>query len=926
MPEGFTTADALRRAIQSASNALRGTTDAETRRDILLATLLLKHIHDEFGGEPEAALWERVAGAGRERTREDLVAAFEALAQAPAPGDRMRGVPVSALRHLLIRVAENVQRMSPAALVGVVEAFRGVRLDFRGLAYPELLGDGLESLLKDSEPFSRHSGEHYTPRELVRILTGLGRPRTGMRVCDPFCGTGGLLVQATAYVEEHGGDPQELFLAGQDISAGYVGLASLNLYLHRAPAQDLEYANFLSRSSEEGVESDLVLSVPPFGMRLDAGRERDVARPSRYAPPVVSGPADWVILQDMLGLVERRGGAVFSVISRGPLFRGGWDRAARSALLDADAVEAVIGLAPNLMPSTGIPACVIALRAPGRKAPERRGKVLFIDASREFHHGLSQNVLRTLHIQKIVDAYRDFRGKDAFARVVERTELARNDDSLDVHRYLDSAPPPEPQDIRAHMLGGMPVSEIKAQSALLGSYRIAPEQIFVRRYGDQEYLDFAPLPERLDARGLTELAEPRERRFFAVLSDWWVRSEASIKKLGSEGELEAVGPGIAGLRGELLASFLGSVGEEGILPSEALAAVFADWWREAVPHLKLLAWRGRSPTTEVDLKALGDDFRARLSGLVESRRRELVETYEAWQRKYGLSFREIEAQLTGPSLTLVQNNPWSAQPAWDLRSMTDPARGEERSHIAHRIHALIEMEKTVEGGLAKLGVDELAVLLPVLDPVAGSAEEVERCSLGDVINAARAGISGRLDNEPVGVPAVESRQLAGRGFTAEGLRYRRADAPPKRSEMLVSGDVLLTARVTAARGFRAMVWQEQLPSATYTRSIVRLSTDPARLLPGYLAAWLSHPSVHPRLHAQVTSSREGLFDLSVNRLLDVEIELPGLAEQQRIADEVARLSQQRELRHTQLAKLDLIKGTQMDGFLHSERVASGSAD
>jgi hypothetical protein len=920
----FTVPNDVERALHNAMEAVpRIVSDHRERRDVVLAMLFSQHALDEFDQERSAESRCRVTGArgtgaggALPRMLEDQ--ALRVLGATGKEGDRP---PLIA--ELLRRAATVVGRMDDAAQERLIEAFRGVRLDFEALAYPEMLGDAMESFLKATEASMRHSGEHYTPRELVHLLTEVAQPQVGMRIYDPFCGTGGMLLHAKQYVDEQGRDAPQPALAGQDINASTAELASLNLYFHQIQDPAVERGDSLLSAPSESGEFDLVLSVPPFGLSLRADQAQAVGQYARYGPVSERGPADWGLLQYMLGLVTRRGGSVCTVVTHGPLFRGGRDQATRTALLDADVVEAVIGLAPNLFSSTAIAPCVLLLRAPGQKTAERRGKVLFIDASREYERGPAQNLMRSEHIEKIASAVRGFADVHRFARVVDRSYLSENDDSLNIRRYVDSAPLPEPQDIHAHMSGGMPVAEINDKEALLGAYGIAPRQLFTARYGDPAYMDFLPPPERPDARTLTELARDSEQRLLAAFDEWWELAErdfAGLARAQSGGETSDSRAGL--LRCELLKACGELTGAPSILAPHTLSGAFTDWWREVGPHLRTLARRGCPLPPEEDLSALREGLTSRIDALVASRRRELVETYEKWQEKYGLSFREIESQLTGPSAGFLQNNPWSQQSAWDLSSLAGADVADRRRQTAQRVHALTDTEKTVEGALAKLDVDELMILLPVLDAASETDGRVDRRTLGEIIKTARTGTSGRLSEEPSGVPAVEARHLTERGFVAAGLRYRRADSPPRLSEILNAGDVLLTARVMAARGYRAIVWNEQLPSATYGGSVVRLSPDTTRVLPGYLAAWLSHRSVHPRLYAQARESRDELYDLPAGRLLNVEIELPSLEEQQHIVDAVTALAEQRELRHAQLAKIDLIKRTMMKD-LESDRTSVG---
>ncbi|KUO21041.1 N-6 DNA methylase [Streptomyces dysideae] len=926
MASNFTVPEEVERALRRALEAVpRIVSDPRDRRDVALAMLFLQHALDEFDDALSVESRHYITGARGRRAGGALPRILEDQALTVLGADRAEGDRLPLIAELLRRAAAAVRRVDDAAQEGLIEAFRGVRFDFGALAYPEMLGDAMESFLKETEASTRYSGEHYTPRELVHLLTEIALPQADMRIYDPFCGTGGMLLHAKQYVDEQEGDSQRLALAGQDINASTAELASLNLYFHQIQNCALERGDSLLSAPSASGEFDLVLSAPPFGLLLREDQAQALGQHALYGPVSERGPADWALLQYMLGLVNRRGGSVCTVVTHGPLFRSGRDRATRSALLDADVVEAVIGLAPNLFSSTAIAPCVLLLRAPGQKASERRGKVLFIDASREYERGLTQNLMRSEDVEKIASAVRGFEDVHRFARVVDRAYLSENDDSLDIRRYVDSAPLPEPQDIQAHMSGGMPVAEIHDKKALLGAYGITPRQLFAARYGDPAYMDFLPPPERPDACLLTELARDREQHLLAAFGEWWELAARDIAELApTQSDRERSNSRIGQLRLELFSAWGELMGVPSILAPHALSGAFTDWWREVGPHLRTLARHGCLLPPDEDLSVLREGLTSRIDALVASRRIELVETYEKWQQKYGLSFREIESQLTGPSAGLLQNNPWSQQSAWDLSSLTGADVADRRRQTAQRVYALTDTEKTVEGALAKLDVDDLMILLPVLDAESETEGRVDRCTLGDVIKTARTGTSGRLSEEPGGVPAVEARHLTERGFATAGLRYRRADSPPKRSEMLTAGDVLLTARVMAGRGYRAIVWNEQLPSATYSGSVVRLSPDTTRILPGYLAVWLSHRSVHPRLYAQARESRDALYDLPAGRLLNVEVELPNLKEQQRIVDAVAPLTEQRELRHAQLTKLDLIKRTMMKD-LESDRTSVGFA-
>ena len=189
----------------------------------------------------------------------------------------------------------------------------------------------------------------------------------------------------------------------------------------------------------------------------------------------------------------------------------------------------MIGLAPNLFYGTGIPACVLVLRGTAPRPAERRGKVLFINADREFTAGRAQNYLDPQHVEKIVAAYRDYRDIPGFARVVDIAELADNDFNLNIRRYVDNTPPPEPQDVRAHLHGGVPKAEVAAHEAAFAAYGIDVLTLFDRtRCG---YYDFPADGWQQAADQIPALAAPKEAELHEAFDDWWNRHVKHIIEL-----------------------------------------------------------------------------------------------------------------------------------------------------------------------------------------------------------------------------------------------------------------------------------------------------------------------------------------------------------------------------------------------------------
>ncbi len=140
-------------------------------------------------------------------------------------------------------------------------------------------------------------------------------------------------------------------------------------------------------------------------------------------------------------------GRVGVVMPHGVLFRGAAEGDIRAAMLKEDLFEAVIGLSSNLFYGTGIPAAILVLTKD--KPKDRRDKVMFIDASREFQEGKAQNYLRDEDVQKMARTVHAWKDVDKYARVVPVEEVEKNDWNLNISRYVETAEAEEKVDVAA---------------------------------------------------------------------------------------------------------------------------------------------------------------------------------------------------------------------------------------------------------------------------------------------------------------------------------------------------------------------------------------------------------------------------------------------------------------------------------------------
>ena len=228
-----------------------------------------------------------------------------------------------------------------------------------------------------------------------------------------------------------------------------------------------------------------------------------------------------MFVQHMLASLKPDG-HMATIMPHGVLFRGGKEKLIRELFIKDDVIEAIISLPPGLFYGTGIPACVIV--ANKNKPDALRGKVLFINADREYAEGKNQNKLRPEDIEKIDFVFTHKRELPKYSRLVDKAEIVeKHDYNLNIRRYVDNTPDPEPEDVQAHLIGGVPEAEVQARKSDFAKFGVTADTLFQpERPG---YLAFLPTIAAKPAIKTTLEADPALQKTLTAHHDaleaWW---------------------------------------------------------------------------------------------------------------------------------------------------------------------------------------------------------------------------------------------------------------------------------------------------------------------------------------------------------------------------------------------------------------------
>jgi type I restriction enzyme M protein len=435
-----------------AAEHLRGSIDAGDYKQFIFPLLFLKRlcdVHDEetaqalraSGGDaefaafaenhrfqvPPEAHWKEI----RKETRNVGHAIQRAMrAIESANKDKLFGIFGDAQWT-------NKDRLSDETMRELTEHFSSLELTIANLPEDEL-GQGYEFLIKKFADDSGHTAaEFYTNRTVVHLMTEMLDVQPGESVYDPTCGSGGMLMSCVAHLRKQGKEWRNVRLFGQERNLMTSSIARMNCFLHGIEDFRIERGDTLAEpklvEGDKLMQFDVVLANPPYSIKQwdrEAFRSDPWGRNLFGVPP--QGRADYAFQQHINKSLKQKTGRCAVLWPNGVLFRQE-EQEIRSKLIEADLIECVIGLGPNLFYNSPMEACILICRT--QKEKSRKGKILFINAVSEVSRERSQSFLTEEHQRRIITCYRDFSSSVDFSKVVDISEIRSNDHSLSMSLY-----------------------------------------------------------------------------------------------------------------------------------------------------------------------------------------------------------------------------------------------------------------------------------------------------------------------------------------------------------------------------------------------------------------------------------------------------------------------------------------------------------
>ena len=478
-----------------ACNKLRGGVEPARYKDYVLVLLFFKYVSDRYKGQPFAEFTISKGSSFDDlilaKGKPDVGERVDKILQKFLEENRLQGsLPDVSFNNPdeLGSGKELVDKVS-----GLIGVFQNPAIDFKNnrASGDDIIGDAYEYfMMKFAQESGKSKGQFYTPSEVSRIiarLIGIGNirqmPTKKWTLYDPAAGSGSLLIRAAdeAPVDQNGDSIVTIF--GQEKDHATAGLAKMNLILHHKGTGEIKRGNTLvdpafTDDFDELKKFDFIVMNPPFSDKSwNDGIKTSKDKYKRFdgygIPPEKNGDYAWFL--HVLKSLDRNGKAGI-IMPHGVLFRGNAEETIRIAILEKRYIKGIVSLPANLFYGTGIPACIVII---DKEDAETREGIFMIDASRGYKKDGNKNRLREQDIEKIVQTFINREEIKGYSRFVKYTDiLEKNAGNLNVPRYIQKIDDALPQNIAAHLKGGIPGTDIESLKRLWDISPALKQEIF----------------------------------------------------------------------------------------------------------------------------------------------------------------------------------------------------------------------------------------------------------------------------------------------------------------------------------------------------------------------------------------------------------------------------------------------------------------
>lgn len=452
------TTKTIEQILWDSANELRGNLDAAEYKSVVLGLVFLKYINDCFKTKYNELVAE---GEGFEEDADEYIGDGIFFVPADARWDKIVnaaltaeiGVVVDKAMEALERENKQLKGILPKnyarpeldkrRLGNVIDIFEN-NLHLSGAEARDVLGRVYEYFLGEfARDEGKKGGEFYTPECVVRTIVEVIQPYKG-KIFDPACGSGGMFVQSSKFIERHRGNINQISVYGQELNSNTWRLAQMNLAIRGIEA------NFGGSSADSFhddrhpfLKADFVMANPPFNSS-EWGGELLVDDPRWIFGTPPASNANYAWIQHMLYHLNDNGRIGLVLASSSLSSKLEFD--IRKNIINADLVEGIIDMPPQLFYNVKIPCCLWILS----KRKEQTGKTLFIDARKlgymrdRTHRELScgeETVNYGNDIKLIADAFSTFReGKYqpliGFSAIADIENISGNNFSLSPRCYV----------------------------------------------------------------------------------------------------------------------------------------------------------------------------------------------------------------------------------------------------------------------------------------------------------------------------------------------------------------------------------------------------------------------------------------------------------------------------------------------------------